>query len=799
MWQILLAVVICLVFLIGDQLRLQEGLTNYKYEPNTDYFGNDARSKSDQLVTDCLVECSNDPACKRLATTRPASNTVKDATCWFKNANSVTANNRATLAGIYTWTKQDSITPGKSVRCPKDTAVVNYQFEPDLVKTGVGDANTKYKLYPYTDAAIGTTWSSSWNDANFMVDKCEDSTNLSIIGTPLTQFVSTYSYAPMQLTCQVQYIKLIPTNASTSNCIQAAQIEVFAGNTTNIATGKTVLAASTLNAFTTAAVAIDGTASSTRVLNTITTTGNIFHSKCNSGDFWELNLLAPFTVTSIVYSGRGERLKYVADTVLNTTMVLLDKSKKVIRTIPFTSSAQKQTFTFTTDNCPDSTTIKKDSMDDKCFGKCTDGTTYKLNASDTCFGLCPGSTTLYKTDAAGSQCFGLCPAGSLAGQVYKSNALGTNCFGSCPAGSALSYKTAANDTCFGTCPTGAPLTFKNDATGSQCFGLCPPDSAVNGVTPYKTDLSGTQCYGRCPAGAPLTWKNDVSGSQCWGKCTWGPNTTSVYKIDISGTNCYGTCPAGSVLTYKNDLAGSQCFGKCTVGNTALYKIDVSGTNCHGYCTNDLTKYKKDASGTECFGPCPSDAPNRWKTDLSGSRCWGLCTVGDTTTYKSDLAGSNCYGACPPGAPNAWKTDSAGSRCWGPCPTGAPNAYKTDLSGSRCYGVCQNNTNLYKIDNTGTNCFGKCSNDATKWKTDASGSKCFGKCSNNADLWKVDNSGSNCFGTCENNPARFKADASGTNCSNPNDDYNSEEDLAGISPYSMCTSFAPYDDDDEYEL
>jgi hypothetical protein len=129
----------------------------------------------------------------------------------------------------------------------------------------------------------------------------------------------------------IRYVRVAFPNG-VGKCIQIAQLAVYSGGM-NVAIGKTTSSSDPYTVVTSSGKAIDGTLQSRHY-------PNIFHSKCDPGNFWELDLTQEYPVDKLVYYNRLDCCNDQADGMLVT---LMDNNRTILQTIKL-SDALTQSF-----------------------------------------------------------------------------------------------------------------------------------------------------------------------------------------------------------------------------------------------------------------------------------------------------------------------------------------------------------------------------------------------------------------------------------------------------------------------
>ena len=129
----------------------------------------------------------------------------------------------------------------------------------------------------------------------------------------------------------IRYVRVAFPNG-VGKCIQIAQIAVYSGGM-NVAIGKTTSSSDPYTVVTSSGKAIDGTLQSRHY-------PNILHSKCDPGNFWELDLTQEYPVDKLVYYNRLDCCNDQADGMMVT---LMDNNRTILQTIKL-SDALTQSF-----------------------------------------------------------------------------------------------------------------------------------------------------------------------------------------------------------------------------------------------------------------------------------------------------------------------------------------------------------------------------------------------------------------------------------------------------------------------
>lgn len=200
----------------------------------------------------------------------------------------------------------------------------------NLGKVGYISNNGKLHEYPSTLIGQGTDYSlignynSKGNDIKNITDttleQCKQSCNE-------LDNCNGFVYSSSKKTTGVQYVKIYYSKGQ-ADCIQIYQLAVYS-NGINVAQGKPVSSANVYQDRTdlSAENAVDGTLS-------YTPNHNIYHSKCQEGDFWLLDLEKEYPVDKIVYYNRNDTYASRAN---GMAVELMDSSKKVLKTLTLTS------------------------------------------------------------------------------------------------------------------------------------------------------------------------------------------------------------------------------------------------------------------------------------------------------------------------------------------------------------------------------------------------------------------------------------------------------------------------------
>ena len=129
----------------------------------------------------------------------------------------------------------------------------------------------------------------------------------------------------------IRYVR-VAYPSGVSKCIQIAQIAVYSGGM-NVAIGKTTTASDPYSVDSSSGKAIDGTLAPRNY-------PDIYHSKCDPGNFWELDLSQEYPIEKLVYYNRMDCCNVQADGML---VSLMDNNRTILQNIKL-SDALTQSF-----------------------------------------------------------------------------------------------------------------------------------------------------------------------------------------------------------------------------------------------------------------------------------------------------------------------------------------------------------------------------------------------------------------------------------------------------------------------
>jgi len=129
----------------------------------------------------------------------------------------------------------------------------------------------------------------------------------------------------------IRYVR-VAYPSGVGKCIQIAQIAVYSGGM-NVAIGKTTTASDPYSVDSSSGKAIDGTLAPRNY-------PDIYHSKCDPGNFWELDLSQEYPIEKLVYYNRLDCCNDRADGML---VSLMDNNRTILQNIKL-SDALTQSF-----------------------------------------------------------------------------------------------------------------------------------------------------------------------------------------------------------------------------------------------------------------------------------------------------------------------------------------------------------------------------------------------------------------------------------------------------------------------
>jgi hypothetical protein len=198
----------------------------------------------------------------------------------------------------------------------------------NLGKVGYISNNGKIHEYPSTMLGQGTDYSllgnynSKGNDikniTNVNVDQCKKSCNE-------IDDCNGFVYSAGKKTSGIQFIKL-HFGDNIAQCVQISQLAVYS-NGVNVAQGKPVTSTPSFGKSKPAERAVDGTLSAQDY-------PDLYHSNCNSGDYWLLDLQQEFPIEKIVYYNRNNNT--YSSRAKGMMVELMDSSKKILKTLTLT-------------------------------------------------------------------------------------------------------------------------------------------------------------------------------------------------------------------------------------------------------------------------------------------------------------------------------------------------------------------------------------------------------------------------------------------------------------------------------
>jgi hypothetical protein len=218
----------------------------------------------------------------------------------------------------------------------EENAFATYSIEPVNVSNigKVGYISNDGRLHDYPTAMVGQgstyeligNYESKGNDIQQMtgsVDQCKKTCN------DLKECYGFVHKSAKKSSGGVQFVKIHFPEGREPTCIQISQIAVYSGGV-NVAKNKSV---STANTYTdaqgvTAAPenAVDGVLSGHSY-------PNIYHSMCQSGDYWLLDLQQEYPVEKVVYYNRAD---CCAERAKGMLIDLMDGTKKTLKTLTLT-------------------------------------------------------------------------------------------------------------------------------------------------------------------------------------------------------------------------------------------------------------------------------------------------------------------------------------------------------------------------------------------------------------------------------------------------------------------------------
>ena len=213
--------------------------------------------------------------------------------------------------GLYSITKSDSSNLGKIGHISNDGTLHEYPAN----MTTLGTSYSLIGNYDSIDNTIKTLENTS-------IEECKNECNKD-------DQCFGFAYNAYQKQKKIQYIKIYYPEGR-GECIQISQLAVFS-NGVNVAQGKPTTAVNKWDDTTNPENAVDGLMGVKNYQ-----TGSGYHSKCQPGDYWLLDLQYEYPVQKITYYNRGD---CCSDRAIGMNIDLMDKNKTVLKTIKLAGDA----------------------------------------------------------------------------------------------------------------------------------------------------------------------------------------------------------------------------------------------------------------------------------------------------------------------------------------------------------------------------------------------------------------------------------------------------------------------------